>query len=183
MLVNLRALLVAIVDIILFRRGPESLPASVGLLAGVIAVNTALSELLFMLFPVGRDMSVGELVVAFLVPLLWYRVAFILAGKPERFLQTMIAFFGVNIVFQPMLAPLIATLAPYMVKPDPNLPPPAALSLLFFAIAVWALVVWVRVVRAAFEWPYVAVVIFIFAQAFAAVFVDMMLFGSPPKPV
>jgi hypothetical protein len=183
MLVNLRALLVAIVDIILFRRGPESLPASVSLLAGLIVVNAALSELLFALFPVGRDMSAWELAVGILVPLLWYWVAFSLARKPERFMQTMIAFFGVNIVFQPMVAPLIATLAPYMIKQDPNLPPPAALSLLFFVVAIWALVVWVRVLRAAFEWPYIAIIIFIFGQAFAAIFVDVMLFGTPPKPV
>lgn len=183
MLVNLRALLGAIVDIILFRRGPESLPASVGLLAALIAVNGALSTLLLLLFPVGQEMSVWEMVVGVLVPLLWYWVAFSLASKPERYVQTMIALFGVNIVFQPMVAPLVATLAPYMIKQDPNLPPPAALSLLFFVIAIWALVVWVRIVRAAFEWPYIAVIIFVCGQAIAAIFVDLLLFSTPPKPV
>ena len=39
MLVNLRALLVRLIDIVLLRGGPEQLPASAGLLAVVVAVN------------------------------------------------------------------------------------------------------------------------------------------------
>jgi hypothetical protein len=182
MLVNLRALFARIIDIVLLRAGPETLPASPGLLAVLVAVNLAVTATVLTLIPSSRDLSVLELIVSALVPLLWYQVAFALANKPERFVQTMIAFFGVNILFQPLLGPLVAALLPYMAKPDPAVAPPAALSLLFLLVSVWLLVVWVRVVRAAFEWPYFIVVIFIFGQTIAAIFVDLMLFGAPPKP-
>ena len=43
MLVNLRAVLARVVDIVLLRAGPETLPASTGLLAVVVAVNVAVS--------------------------------------------------------------------------------------------------------------------------------------------
>jgi len=43
MLANLRALFGLLVDIVLLRRGPESLPASPSLLVIVIVLNTAMS--------------------------------------------------------------------------------------------------------------------------------------------
>jgi len=183
MLVNLRALFGAIVDIMLFRRGPDSLPTSVGLLVGLIVVNGALAAFLVSAFGLGSEMSIVELIAGVAVPLAWYWVAFRLANKPERFVQTMTAFFGVNVLLQPIVAPLLASLAPYMVKPDPAVPPPAALSLLFFVVFVWAMCVWLRVVRAAFEWPYFAVIIFVIAQAFFTLSIDRLFFGTPPAPV
>jgi hypothetical protein len=181
MLVNLRALFARIIDIVLLRAGPESLPASTSLLAILVVVNLVVTASVLTLIPGSRDLSIIELIVSALVPLLWYQVAFALANKPERFVQTMIAFFGVNILFQPLLAPLVAALLPYMAKPDPTVSPPAALSLLFLLVSVWLLVVWARVVRTAFEWPYFVVIIFIFGQTIAAIFIDVMLFATPPK--
>jgi hypothetical protein len=121
-----------------------------------------------------------EMIVSILVPLLWFQVAFSLVKKTERFVQTMIAFFGVNALFQPFIAPMLAAMAPYLAKQDPNMPPPAALSLLFLAFFVWLLVVWVRIVHAAFEWPYVGAIIFVFAQNFFAFMVYSALFGVAP---
>jgi MFS-type transporter involved in bile tolerance (Atg22 family) len=180
MLVNLRALLARLVDIVLLRGGPESLPASPMLLGVVIVANLAVYVIVLALIPTGHEMSILELIVSTAVPLLWYQIAFSLANKPERFVQTMIAFFGVNTLFQPVIAPMLATLLPYVEKQDPAVTPPAALSLLFFLVALWLLIVWARVVRAAFEWPYIVVIIFILGQNFAAVFVDAMLFGARP---
>ncbi len=71
-----------------------------------------------------------QLVVGTVVSLLWFRAAFSLANKPERFLQTSVAMFGTTTLFMPALIPMIATLLPYIEKPDPAVNPPAALSLL-----------------------------------------------------
>jgi hypothetical protein len=171
------------VDIVLMRGGAENLPASPSLLVIVVILNIAVTATVLALIPMSHETSIFELVVSVLVPLLWYQLAFALANKAERFVQTMIAFFGLNILFQPLLAPMIATLLPYVEKQDPNVTPPAALSLLFFLVAVWLLIIWARVVRAAFEWPYFLAIVFIFGQNIAAVFVDAMLFGSPPDAV
>ena len=182
MLVNLRALLGVIVDIVLLRRGPESLPASAPLLAIVVVLNIAVSAIAFEIFPVGPEITAIELIIGVLVPLFWYRVAFVLANKRERFVQTMIAFFGTNLLFQPLFAPLLATLLPFVLKNDPKVTPPAIASLLFVAVAGWALVVLIRIVRAAFEWPIFAVIIFISGETMAALLVNAMLFGTQAPP-
>ena len=181
MLVNLRALFGCLVDIVLLRRGPESLPASPGLLAFVIALNVAVAAIVVALIPAVPAFSALEMFVSTLLPLLWYQAAFVLAKKPERFVQTMIAFFGVNTLFQPVVTPMFAALLPYAQTKDPNVAPPAALSLLFLAILVWLMIVWVRIVRAAFEWPYAGAIIFVFAENIAILVVYAMLFGAPPN--
>jgi hypothetical protein len=179
MLANLRVLFGRLVDIVLLRGGPETLPASPALLATVVALNAVVSVAVVSLIPAAPAFSPLELIVSIFVPLAWYHVAFKLVKKPERFVQTMTAFFGVNTLFQPVVSPMFAAMLPYLEKQDPSLPPPAALSLLFLAITVWLLVVWVRIVHAAFEWPYVGAVIFVFAQNFAAIFIYALVFGTP----
>ncbi|HEY6125590.1 MAG TPA: hypothetical protein VIV63_13135 [Steroidobacteraceae bacterium] len=177
MLVNLRALFGLLVDIVLLRRGPESLPASPSVLAIFVVLNGALSALIASLIPSHPDISIVELIVSPFVPMLWYLIAFSLAKKPERFVQTMVAFFGVNLLFQPVVAPMLAALTPYMEKQDPAMPPPAALSLLFIVLSVWLLIVWVRIVRIAFEWPTIVAFVFVLAQNLVAIFIYSAMFG------
>jgi len=183
MLVNLRALLVRLIDIVLFRGGPEQLPASPGLLGVVVAVNVAVSALVYALIPNAPHNWQMQLVVGTVVSLLGFRAAFSLANKPERFLQTSVAMFGTTTLFIPALIPMIATLLPYIEKPDPAVNPPAALSLLAAVLGIWLLIVQVRIVRAAFEWHWIAAIIFIFGLNFASALVYGMLFGVPPNPV
>ncbi|HYJ42780.1 MAG TPA: hypothetical protein VEW08_18465, partial [Steroidobacteraceae bacterium] len=105
------------------------------------------------------------------------------ANKPERFLQSATALFGTNAPFMPALIPMSATLLPYLQKSDPAMPPPAALSLLAAVLGVWLLVVQVRILRTAFEWHWVAALIFFFALNFASALVYGMLFGFPSTHV
>jgi hypothetical protein len=182
MLVNLRALLVRLIDIVLLRGGPESLPASVSLLVTVVVLNLVVTVVSFEIFPVGPQITAFELIVGTLVPLLWYRAAFVLVNKRDRFVQTMIAFFGSNLLFQPLFAPLLATLLPYLLKQDPNVTPPALASVLLLAVALWALLVLTRIVRAAFEWPTFAAIIFIFGQTMVAILINAVLFGKQAPP-
>jgi hypothetical protein len=166
MLANLRVLFGRLLDIVLLRGGPESLPAVPAMLIVTILINVVVSVAVVALIPAGPAFSLVGMIVSVALPLLWFQVAFTLAKKPERFVQTMIAFFGVNTLFQPAMAPLFAALIPYMQKADPAVPPPAALSLLFLGLVVWIFIVWVRIVHAAFEWPLVAAIVFIIAQNF-----------------
>jgi len=180
MLVNLRVLFGRLIDIALLRGGPETLPASRGLLAFVILLNAVVAVLVVALVPAVPPFSPLGLFVSTIVPLLWFQVAFALAKKPERFVQTMTALFGVNVMFQPVVTPLFAALLPYMQKQDPSMPPPVAMSLLFLIITVWLFIVSVRIVRAAFEWHYVAAIVFVLAQNLAVVLVIAMMVGDPP---
>jgi len=183
MLVNLRALLVRLIDIVLLRGGPEQLPASPGLLAMVVVVNIAVSAIATSIIPTApRGLSVEFLVDA-AVALVWFHLAFTLVKKRERFVQTMIAFFGVFTLFLPVILPLAVTLLPYTVNSDPANPPPALPTLLGAALVIWLVIVLVRIVKAAFEWPYFVAIAFIFGLRIATVLVYAMLFGVPPKPV
>jgi hypothetical protein len=183
MLVNLRALLVRLIDIVLLRGGPEQLPASSGLLAVVVALNVVVSALVNSLIPNAIDDWQTKLLVETAVGVLVLRAAFSLAKKPERFLQTATALFGTATLFMPALIPMSATLLPYIEKPDPAVPPPAALSLLAAVLGVWLLVVQVRILRAAFEWHWLAALLFFFALNIASALAYGMLFGFPSNTV
>ena len=183
MLVNLRALFGVILDIVLLRRGPESLPASPSLLAIMVAVNVAVSAAVTALMPTAQESWPLQLLVGTVVTLLWFQVAFALANKSERFLQTATAIFGATTLFLPALIPMVVTLLPFLETKDPLVNPPAALSILAALLAIWLLTVQVRIVRAAFEWPTFAAIIFIFGLNFAAALVYGVLFGVPPNKV
>jgi hypothetical protein len=181
MLVNLRALFGSVVDIILFRRGPENLPASQTLLAIVVALSVLGSTAMSAVSSLPASRALLEGVIGSAVMLAWFRIALALANKRERFLQTVTAIFGVNTLFLPAMVPLFGALLPYLEKADPNSPPPAALLLITLFVGIWALVVEVRIVRAAFECPWIGAILLVVGEFFAAGFVAMALFGNPAR--
>jgi hypothetical protein len=183
MLANLRALLGILVDIVLLRRGPDALPASPFLLGIVVAVNLVVSAFMTVVMPLAPESWALKLLLGTALTVLWYHVAFALVHKRERFAQTLIAIFGTSTLFIPVLYPLVTTLMPYMVKSDPVVPAPSALTILCALVALWLLIIQVRIVHAAFEWPYLAAILFIFAQNIASMFIFAILFGNPPPPV
>lgn len=144
----MRRALRTFLDIVLFRRGPEDLPVSQSLLLVTIAANVLLGLAFDAALPRPEfnrvPLALAE--VAFVVA--WYWALLQIARRPERFLQTATAVFGVSIVILP-----VYTLAQYLVvghKPD-DLP---ALVLLFgLAIEIWLIAVNVRILHAATQWP------------------------------
>lgn len=184
MLVNLRALFGGIVDIILMRRGPEHLPASVVVLVCTIALNLAIYALATLLGTKPPANWPLQLAVGTAVSLLWFRLALTLLKKRERFVQTMTAIFGTNALFLPAMVPLAAAVLPYLQKKADAAAaaPPSVLAMLFLILALWQLVVQVRIVHAAFEWAYFASVLFIFGQGFVSLIVFYLLFGVPQSP-
>jgi hypothetical protein len=186
MLANLRALFGVIVDIVLLRRGPEHVPASSTLLVVIVTVYVALYTLAYATFivpavPATPPTWALQIVMAVLLELLWFRAAFHIARKPERFVQTMIAMFAVSTLFVPALA-MVGTLMPYM-KEGPAAQPPAMLSFLTAFVGVWMVVVLIRIVRAAFEWTWPAAIFFFVAANFVPVILLAIVFGDSPKPV
>ena len=185
MLVNLRALFGVIIDIVLLRRGPENLPASNSLLAAVVAIFVALNVLAVQVLVVAQMPATPRtwplmIIVAALLQLVWFRTAFRIVRKPERFVQTMIAVFATSTLFIPAVA-LFGALIPYSKKGASEAPP--LLSFLFIAVEVWMLMVLSRIVRMAFEWPWLAAIVFVFAANFATAVILSVLFGDSPKPV
>jgi hypothetical protein len=181
MLANLRALFACLIDIILFRRGPESLPASANLLAIVVAVNIAVTFAAVTISPSPPDTLATQLIVAVFVMLLLFQVAFRLVHKRERFVQTATAFFATNTLFLPAVIPLFCILLPFIGKPAATAAQaPLAASLLATALGIWEFIVEVRIVRAAFEWHWVVAIGFICGQNLASAFIYLILFGAPP---
>jgi hypothetical protein len=181
MLANLRALFGVVVDIILLRRGPESVPASQVLLGFVVVLNIGGSALFGSNNSVPFGLSLAQSVLAGLLLLAWYHVALSLAQKRERFLQTMTAMLSVNALFLPPALPLYTALLPYMEKQDPASPPPAALTLLALGLGIWLLVVEVRILRLAFEWHWLRALLLFLGQYFFTGMVSLLIFGSPDK--
>jgi len=177
--VNLRALLARLIDIVLLRGGPENLPASPSLLALVVAINVIVTAVCLALVPTPPDSWISQLVVMTLVTLVWFKVAFALTRKPERLLQTCTAMFGTTTFFLPALIPMTLALLPFLDARDPTLVPPAALSLLTFVLSLWLVIVQVRIVRAALEWPVWAVIVFFIGLNLAAALIYGILFGVP----
>jgi hypothetical protein len=180
MLANLRALFGVVVDIVLLRRGPEHLPASPPLLVFMIALFATLTSLVAVNLP--RPEPKWPLAVAMSVAanLIWYRVALHLANKPERFTQTMIALFAVSVVFLP---PIYFLQEMLLAQQAANEEPSAMVALLLFGLATWGLVVNLRIVKSAFEWPWPPVIILVVAQGIASLLLLQALFpASAPPP-
>jgi hypothetical protein len=185
MLVNLRALFGVFVDILLLRRGPEHLPASPALFAILVVLNFVLSSIAeeLILPAPGPEAPTNWLVriALFIIILLWFRVAFQLARKPERYVQTMIAMFGVNILTLPTM-PLFAALVPYAMQKPGGEPAPGLLVLAAALVWFWLLAVMVRIVKSAFEWPWAGAVVFVVTSSFGILILLGLLFGESPKP-
>jgi hypothetical protein len=176
MLANLRALFSVIVDILLLRRGPEQLPASSVLLAAVVGVYLVISSLVAVSVSVQDRNWPLELLIGTTTMMIWYRVALQLAKKRERFQQTMTAMFGVSTIFAPLLVPLLnSAQMQILAKQQPS----QFTAMLALFLMVWLIVVFVRIVRSAFEWPWPAGLLLVIGQEIFSVVVFVLIFGAP----
>jgi hypothetical protein len=180
MLANLRALLGVIVDIVLLRRGPDSLPASLPLLVALIAGYAGLWALIASWFAIPEMKWPAQLAVSIVFTLVWYRVALVLANKRERFVQMMTALFASWVLIKPVALPMQLTL---FLQSRAEVPQPAsALLLLVLCLLVWLFVITVRIVRSTFEWATVGSIAMVLAQEVVMIMLFVMLFVEPAKP-
>jgi hypothetical protein len=176
MLANLRALFGVVVDIILLRRGPEHLPASTLLLAVMIGVYLLVDSIVASSLSMFIPKRLASLVIGITATLVWYQVALSVVKKRERFTQLLTALFAVSTVFTPLFMPLVSmVLAQQEAKQQPS----AVIMMLMLAMLVWAVVVYVRVVRSAFEWPWPAGLLMIIGQECFTLLIFILVFGGP----
>jgi hypothetical protein len=176
MLANLRALLGVIVDIVLLRRGPDSLPASPALLASVVGVYSAVMGLVASSFATAEQNWPVELGASIVMVLLWYRVALTLAGKRERFVQMMTALFCAHLLIRPLTVPLQSILLEEARAKTPS--PSLGLALILLILVVWLFVVTVRIVRSTFEWPTAGAIILVLAQELTMITILVLLLSD-----
>jgi len=161
------------------RQGPEDLPANAGLLVAVILASIVPDALLLAILPVPfQGSGAGLIAVGIVATLLWFGLVLRVAGRSERFLQTLTAVFGFQLVMAPALVFSGWFLATY--SQDPTWQFPAAMVRL--VVEVWALVVLARIMRSATEWPMFACVMLSIANELLALLLITSLFPQSSLP-
>ncbi len=157
------------------KRGPEDLPASTGLLAMIVLASIVPDVLLLSILPTPFEGSAAALIgVGIGVTLLWSAFVLRVAGKPERYVQTLTAIFG----FQLVMAPVLVFSGWFIVayNADPTWQTPAVA--LRLVVEVWALVVMARILRSATEWPMFACVLLAITNELLAFLIITTMFPA-----
>jgi hypothetical protein len=153
-------LILAFVDIMLHRRGPDSLPSSQFLLWTLLALSILGDcAILWLAGEPGRSFAVSLLVTGFDLWFVWAVLRTF--NRQPRFRQTMTAMLGTELLLAALQAPLVRPLveAP---PPDPENPTVTLTGVLWLAILVWSIDISAFVFSRALERPYflcVAIVI------------------------
>ena len=145
-------LIFAFVDIMLHRRGPESLPSSSFLFWALLALSIIADSFIVWLAGAGGRAFVVSLLVTGLD--IWFVWALLrVFERQARFRQTMTAMFGVDVLLALLQAPLIRPLveAP---PPDPQNPTITLAGLLSLIILIWSIDISAFVFSRALERPY-----------------------------
>jgi hypothetical protein len=142
-------LILAFVDIMLHRRGPDSMPSSSFLLWLLLAVSLAVHAALNLW--AGGDSRVVAVDVLILGLDVWFVWALLrMFSKQPRFRQTMIALLGADIVLSLLYAPVL----PLLAEQDPQNPELTLPVLLTVAAFAWAIDINSFVFSRALERPY-----------------------------
>lgn len=145
-------LIFAFVDIMLHRRGPDSLPSSPFLLWTLLALSIAVEWLvLWLAGESGRVFAVSLLVTGFDLWFVWAVLRTF--NRTARFRQTMTAILGADVLLSILQAPLVRG----VVEAAPPDPQNAALTLpdvLSLMILIWSLDIGAFVLARALERPY-----------------------------
>ncbi|HUG72122.1 MAG TPA: hypothetical protein VMK82_01745 [Steroidobacteraceae bacterium] len=144
------------VGIVRFRKGPEDLPASTSLLAAALA-GAVLLRIALLSIPTAetRINPVVVMLLDFGITLLCVFVALRAAGHSARFLQTITAIFGAQVVLAPALFASRWMLLTYYEQPGIG----GMARLFYVVVSVWMLAVLVRILRSATGWPLFACVL------------------------
>jgi hypothetical protein len=146
---QLSAALRTLVGITRLKSGPEDLPASVSLLVAIIVLATIPDLLMLAIVPLPAEVNpVLPIVISIGTTLVWSGAILRLAGKPERFLQTLTAVFGIQIILAPAL--VFSGWFYITYQKDPKLSGPA--MLLGAIVGIWMLVIQARILRSATGW-------------------------------
>jgi hypothetical protein len=167
----------AFVGIVRFRKGPEDVPVSRGLLAVVLA-GAALLGLVQSSVPAPQAGGNPFVLIALDIGI-WLasvRLVLLLAGAPERFLQTASAIYGCQLVLAPLLVASYWMLLTWYQHPGMG----GLVSMFSAAVLVWLVLIIARVLRSATGWPLFATVLLTLAIEAAKVLTGILLYPPPP---
>jgi hypothetical protein len=168
-ILSLAALVRLYVDIAIWRRGPQDVPAVAILLPLTVGAYVLLSLAIGESVPSLRPGWAFEVLADTAFLALWYWILLLVANRRERYLQTASALFGLQTL---LIAPSILTLwlTQYLMD-NKSLQAPllvvALAAALSVGVAVWTLLATGHIVRAAIERSLGLCLILVFAQMFA----------------
>lgn len=155
-------LILAFVDILLHRRGPQDVPSSRFLLWSLFA--TLLATDFAVLWWAGlsaRWFVVDVLVIGLHVWFVWALLR--LFNRQPRFRQTMTALLGAGVLLSALQAPLVRSVMEP--PPDPQNPTLTLPGLLWFLIMIWSIDLSAFVFSRALERPYLLCLAIVLAYA------------------
>lgn len=168
--------------LLLRRAGPSDLPASPRVLGGTFAALLAVQGALAAVLGESPAEVLPRAVVSGLLLLGWIWFLTRAYGRPERFLQTATALLGVTLLTTPLLIPLAAGVlgpdgaaTPAEVQMSPSL-------LVFFALAVYLLIVEARILADAIEQHVFLCALLVLAGEFLIAVVALSIGLAPAPP-
>jgi len=150
-------------QIAIWRRGPQDVPAVGILLPLTIVAYVLLSALLGQLLPPMQPSWLVQVLLDVPFMLLWYGLLLAIARRRERYLQTVAALFGVEIVMA--LPSMVCEALQQRFANDANWQLPVLLA--GFALLIWALIAVGHILRATLERGLALCLILAFIQILA----------------
>ncbi len=170
------ALLRLFFDLATLRRGPESAPSAPVALVITAALMVVMSIVLDRLMPKPDPSLFLKLAVNLGFTLLWYRALLTFSGKGERYVQTLVAVIGYQIVIMPFLG-AVEALGSGAAKGSAR---EAAVAFVFLGLLAWSLTVNTRIVQAALERPVWVAGLLVVAEFMTQLLLLAAMFGQPP---
>ncbi len=134
-------------DICLFRKGPQDVPASVGLLK-ICVLSYVLSSLLILLLSTPVVVAILQILLDLVLLTSLLHLALRWHRHPRRFEQTLSALTGVGTLMSLLALPLMVWIVQQGAEGDITLP-----SLLSLGLMAWSIAVMAHILRHAFDTP------------------------------
>ena len=163
-------------QITLLRRGPQDLPVSPAALVlsvlGYFLINCAVNVAL----PIGGAAWLVDLLLDIGFTLLWYTVLMRAVNRRERFLQTVTAVFGYQMIISPFWVAAAFLTKRYADDAVWQLP----VSIASLAIVIWTITINAHILKSALEWAMPACVLLVIVQIFAGQALMLLVTGQLP---
>jgi hypothetical protein len=164
------------IGIVRFRKGPEDMPASRGLLFAAIAGGVLL-RLAMLLIPAPEATGNPAVLIALElgISLACVMLALRAAGHPGRFTQTATSLLGCQLVMAPALLAARWFLISSLEQPGIG----ALAQVVYLVVVTWLLAVTVRILRSATGWPLVTCVMLALGIEVLTLLAALILFAPP----
>jgi hypothetical protein len=164
-------------DVCLLRRGPQDMPYSPPLLAGVCALSLLLQLGIAHLLDVDGDaLGAGLIGLGLNLGLLYFLL--LARGLRNRFVQAALALVGCAIVFALLSLPIVLVTGVHPNTPQTVSPLEALVALLALPIVVWKLMVDAHILRHSLDIPFLGGLVLALLWVIAELKLGTMLRGS-----